>query len=111
MTPGKEWSRLTDKQTAMLVLIGFCISLSVLFFTLSVLTAVHEAIRVRAGEGDSWYAAPILIVINPAAIALMACGALRAWWEFRIPEQNAAGVGENVNGQSQGLEGMTRPSN
>lgn len=74
---------LTAEQRAVLINIGFCLWFAVLFLSVGVLSAVHEAIRVRAGEGDSWRFAIMFVLANPIAVAVSLCCALRLWHEFK----------------------------
>lgn len=72
---------LTEKQKRALVEMGVCIWMAALFLLAGVLTAMHEAIRVEAGKGDSWIAAISLVFLMPGMIAFSLCAALRLWLE------------------------------
>ena len=62
-----------------LLAIGAYCWYSTLFLMIGVLICVHEAIRVRAGQGDSWGAALMIMVLCPISVAGGIVGALKVY--------------------------------
>lgn len=59
--------------------VGLCLYLSLMFFFITVLLIVHEAIRVESGKGDSWSNAVHIIMVGPLEVATGIVGALAIW--------------------------------
>ena len=79
---------------AKLIGIGVCCWWSSIFLLISVLLAVHEALNVHDGRGDSIMIAIHLMIIGPFSIALGVVGALKIYHELELPNIATTTTGE-----------------